>query len=157
MPSGVPLGDQFRVGEFHAPGSDASPDVAMSAGGAFVVVWRDLEAMAIGIEESVQDDHVRSRIGQVYYLGELLEELQALGVMGLRLGELPAARAQPSGADVLTHALIDALLGSCGLGDLGGLFPPDDEQWRDADSLDLLRIVVGIASGLEPAIVLATR
>ena len=34
---------------------------------------RDLEAIAIGIEESVQDDHVRSRIGQVYYLGELLE------------------------------------------------------------------------------------
>ena len=34
---------------------------------------RDLEAMAIGIEESVQDDHVRSRIGQVYYLGELLD------------------------------------------------------------------------------------
>jgi tyrosine phenol-lyase len=34
---------------------------------------RDLEAMAIGIEESVQDDHIRSRIGQVYYLGELLD------------------------------------------------------------------------------------
>jgi tyrosine phenol-lyase len=34
---------------------------------------RDLEAIAIGIEESVQDDQVRSRIGQVYYLGELLE------------------------------------------------------------------------------------
>jgi tyrosine phenol-lyase len=34
---------------------------------------RDLEAMAIGIEESVEDDHVRARIGQVYYLGELLE------------------------------------------------------------------------------------
>jgi 2-C-methyl-D-erythritol 2,4-cyclodiphosphate synthase len=52
-----------------------------------------------------------------------------------------------SDADVLTHALIDALLGSCGLGDLGGLFPPDDEQWRDADSLDLLRIVVGKLPG----------
>jgi 2-C-methyl-D-erythritol 2,4-cyclodiphosphate synthase len=52
-----------------------------------------------------------------------------------------------SDADVLTHALIDALLGSCGLGDLGGLFPPDDEQWRDADSLDLLRIVIGRLPG----------
>lgn len=52
-----------------------------------------------------------------------------------------------SDADVLTHAVIDALLGSCGLGDLGGLFPPDDEQWRDADSLDLLRIVVGKLPG----------
>lgn len=52
-----------------------------------------------------------------------------------------------SDADVLTHALIDALLGSCGLGDLGELFPPDDEQWRDADSLDLLRIVIGKLPG----------
>jgi 2-C-methyl-D-erythritol 2,4-cyclodiphosphate synthase len=52
-----------------------------------------------------------------------------------------------SDADVLTHALIDALLGSCGLGDLGGLFPPDDEQWRDANSLDLLRIAIGKLPG----------
>jgi tyrosine phenol-lyase len=35
---------------------------------------RDMEALAIGIEESVQDDHVRSRIGQVRYLGQLLEQ-----------------------------------------------------------------------------------
>ena len=35
---------------------------------------RDMEALAIGIEESVQDEHVRSRVGQVRYLGELLEE-----------------------------------------------------------------------------------
>ena len=52
-----------------------------------------------------------------------------------------------SDADVLAHALIDALLGACGLGDLGELFPDSEEQWRDADSIDLLRIVVGRMSG----------
>ncbi|MBM3667640.1 MAG: 2-C-methyl-D-erythritol 2,4-cyclodiphosphate synthase [Actinobacteria bacterium] len=52
-----------------------------------------------------------------------------------------------SDADVLTHAVIDALLGSCGLGDIGTLFPPDEEQWRGADSFDLLRIVLGRLPG----------
>ncbi|HKH23407.1 MAG TPA: 2-C-methyl-D-erythritol 2,4-cyclodiphosphate synthase [Solirubrobacterales bacterium] len=52
-----------------------------------------------------------------------------------------------SDADVLTHAVIDALLGAGGLGDLGELFPDDEEQWRDADSIDMLRVVVGRMSG----------
>ncbi len=52
-----------------------------------------------------------------------------------------------SDADVLTHAVIDALLGAAGMGDLGTLFPDDDERWRDADSIDLLRTVVGTVSG----------
>lgn len=52
-----------------------------------------------------------------------------------------------SDADVLTHAVIDALLGACGLGDLGELFPDAEEQWRDADSIDMLRVVVGRISG----------
>ena len=46
-----------------------------------------------------------------------------------------------SDADVLTHAIIDALLGAAGLGDIGEQFPDDDERWRDADSLELLRTV----------------
>ena len=46
-----------------------------------------------------------------------------------------------SDADVLLHALMDALLGAAGLGDIGIHFPPSDEQWRDSSSLDLLRIV----------------
>jgi 2-C-methyl-D-erythritol 2,4-cyclodiphosphate synthase len=52
-----------------------------------------------------------------------------------------------SDADVLTHAVIDALLGATGLGDLGELFPDTEEQWRDASSIDLLRIVIGRMSG----------
>jgi 2-C-methyl-D-erythritol 2,4-cyclodiphosphate synthase len=52
-----------------------------------------------------------------------------------------------SDADVLTHAVIDALLGAGGLGDLGALFPPEDERWRDADSIDMLRIAIGQLPG----------
>ena len=46
-----------------------------------------------------------------------------------------------SDGDVLTHAVIDALLGAAGLGDIGQHFPDTDEQWKDADSMELLRIV----------------
>jgi 2-C-methyl-D-erythritol 2,4-cyclodiphosphate synthase len=46
-----------------------------------------------------------------------------------------------SDADVLTHAVIDALLGAAGLGDIGDHFPDTDERWRDADSLELLQSV----------------
>ncbi len=46
-----------------------------------------------------------------------------------------------SDADVLAHAVADALLGAAGLGDLGSLFPSDDERWRGADSLGLLAAV----------------
>ena len=52
-----------------------------------------------------------------------------------------------SDADVLTHAVIDAILGAGGGGDIGTLFPDDDERWRDADSIDLLRIAVGTVAG----------
>ena len=54
--------------------------------------------------------------------------------------EIPADRglAGHSDADVLTHAIIDALLGATGLGDIGQHFPDTDEQWKDADSMELL-------------------
>ena len=52
-----------------------------------------------------------------------------------------------SDADVLTHAVIDALLGASGGGDIGTMFPDDDEQWQGADSIDLLRTVVGTIAG----------
>lgn len=47
-----------------------------------------------------------------------------------------------SDADVLTHALMDALLGAAAMGDIGHLFPDNDAQYAGADSLKLLRIVM---------------
>ena len=63
-----------------------------------------------------------------------------------------------SDADVLTHAVIDALLGAAGLGDLGMHFPDTDERWKDADSLDLLRRTHALLgdAGLSPVNVDAT-
>ena len=51
-----------------------------------------------------------------------------------------------SDADVLTHAVIDALLGAAGLDDIGTHFPDTDERWRGADSLELLRESVRLAA-----------
>ncbi len=47
-----------------------------------------------------------------------------------------------SDADVLTHAVMDALLGACGLGDIGRLFPDTDPAYEGADSMELLRSVI---------------
>jgi 2-C-methyl-D-erythritol 2,4-cyclodiphosphate synthase len=61
--------------------------------------------------------------------------------------EIPHERglAGHSDADVLAHAIADAVLGAAGLGDIGEHFPDSDEAWRDADSLELLRAVVARA------------
>lgn len=49
-----------------------------------------------------------------------------------------------SDADVLVHALMDALLGALSLGDIGQHFPPGDARWKDADSLKLLEEVMAL-------------
>lgn len=49
-----------------------------------------------------------------------------------------------SDADVLIHAIIDALLGAAGLGDIGDHFPPSEEKYRGIDSMELLKTTLGL-------------
>ena len=85
------------------------------------------------------------RIG-IGYDSHRLEEGEKLVIGGVEI-EHERGLTGHSDADVLVHALIDALLGSCGLGDLGTLFPPGEEEWRDANSMDMLRVVIGKLPG----------
>jgi 2-C-methyl-D-erythritol 2,4-cyclodiphosphate synthase len=70
-----------------------------------------------------------------------LEAGRRLVLGGVEIEESEAGLAGHSDADVLAHAVIDALLGAAGLGDIGQHFPDTDERWRDADSIELLRAV----------------
>ena len=62
--------------------------------------------------------------------GVLLDHPQNLGLDG------------HSDADVLTHSIMDALLGALSLGDIGKYFPPSDDKWKDANSLFLLSEII---------------
>ena len=64
--------------------------------------------------------------------GQQLDHPEGLGLHG------------HSDADVLVHAIMDAMLGALSLGDIGKYFPPDDPQWKGADSLVLLEQVVAL-------------
>ncbi len=72
------------------------------------------------------------------YDSHRFEEGRRLILGGVEIEGAERGLAGHSDADVLTHAIIDALLGAAGLGDIGQHFPDTDERWRDADSLELL-------------------
>jgi 2-C-methyl-D-erythritol 2,4-cyclodiphosphate synthase len=72
--------------------------------------------------------------------------------------ESPVGLDGHSDADVLTHAVIDALLGAAALGDIGTHFPDSDARYRDADSIALLEatLTLIIGAGFEPVNIDAT-
>lgn len=101
------------------------------------------------------------RIGQGYDIHRLVEG-RPLILGGI---EIPYDQGLlgHSDADVLTHAIMDALLGAAALGDIGHYFPPEDPQWKDANSIVLLQKIVdlvrqkGWAIGNVDAVVVAER
>ncbi len=79
------------------------------------------------------------RVGLGYDLHRLVEGRKLI-IGGV---EFPFEKGEDghSDGDVLLHAVTDALLGASGLGDIGSYFPPEDPQWKDADSAKLLQAV----------------
>jgi 2-C-methyl-D-erythritol 2,4-cyclodiphosphate synthase len=75
-----------------------------------------------------------------------LEEGRPLVLGGVEV-EHDRGLAGHSDGDVIAHAVVDAILGAAGLGDIGSLFPSDDPAWKGASSLDLLRRAVAEVRG----------
>jgi len=88
----------------------------------------------------IEDHHLMTLTG-IGYDSHRLAAGRRLVLGGV---EIPADQGLEghSDADVLTHAIIDALLGAAGLGDIGEHFPDTDERFRDADSIELLQTVL---------------
>lgn len=80
------------------------------------------------------------RIGHGYDVHKLVEGRRLI-VGGVEIPHTMGLLGH-SDADVLLHAISDALLGACAMGDIGKLFPDTDDRWEGADSLVILREVV---------------
>jgi len=83
------------------------------------------------------------RVGQGFDVHPWSDDPRPLVLGGVVL-ESGRGLAGHSDADVVAHAIADALLGAAGLGDIGSHFPDTDSRWRGADSLTLLGHVIGL-------------
>ena len=83
------------------------------------------------------------RVGQGFDIHRFEETPTPGRVLVLGGQKFPGERALVghSDADVIAHAVADALLGAAGLGDIGQHFPDTDEKWKNADSIEILRSV----------------
>ncbi len=81
------------------------------------------------------------RIGHGYDIHAFDDASQGLALGGIEIPHTRGVKAHSDG-DVILHALIDALLGAAGLGDIGLLFPDTDQRWLDAPSSEMLHRVL---------------
>jgi 2-C-methyl-D-erythritol 2,4-cyclodiphosphate synthase len=79
------------------------------------------------------------RVG-IGYDSHRFDPARRLVLGGIEIPDTPGL-AGHSDADAVAHAIADAMLGAAALGDIGSHFPPDDDRWKDADSMALLASV----------------
>ncbi|MBT9155319.1 MAG: Bifunctional enzyme IspD/IspF [Firmicutes bacterium] len=127
--------------EAQATGITATDDAALVfSGGHHVVV---VEGEPANVKLTTPSDLARFSTSSVTRMGMGMDVHRLVPGRRLVLGgvEIPSSLGLlgHSDADVVTHAVMDALLGAAGLGDIGQHFPDSDERYLDADSLELLR------------------
>lgn len=147
----------------HEPQHDATDDAALveAVGGQVVVVVGDPDNVKLTSPADLAHARDRAgrtgpalaRVGMGFDVHPFSAEVGRRLVLGGVEVEGAAGLAGHSDADVVSHAVADALLGAAGQGDLGSHFPDHDPTWAGADSLVLLRRVVEIvaAAGWRPA------
>ncbi len=136
----------------HASAGDATDDAALveAAGGRVVVVAgeehnrkitdpNDLRWARQQLEGTAMTNAMTTRVGQGFDIHRFSDDAARPLVLGGVVFEGARGLHGHSDADAIAHAVIDALLGAAGLGDIGEHFPDTDPQWKGADSLQLLR------------------
>ena len=126
------------TGETNA-GDDAQ--VARAAGLAVALVEGDERLRKLTFAEDFMQTHPRTGTG---FDVHRLAEGEELWLCGVRI-EHERGLAGHSDADVALHAVVDAVLGACGAGDIGQHFPPSDAQWRGAPSSRFVEHAVSLA------------
>ena len=100
--------------------------------------------LAQAAAERTDADAGAVRVGQGFDAHRLVEG-RRLVLGGVEIGH-PRGLLGHSDADVLAHAITDAVLGAAAMGDIGTHFPPGAPEWKDADSLELLKKAVALAA-----------
>jgi 2-C-methyl-D-erythritol 4-phosphate cytidylyltransferase/2-C-methyl-D-erythritol 2,4-cyclodiphosphate synthase len=141
----------FRYGEILAahrawvgePGAGDDAQVARAAGLAVALVDGDERLRKLTFAEDFTDMPAFPRTGTGYDVHRLAEG-EELWLCGVRIAH-DRGLSGHSDADVALHAVVDALLGAAGAGDIGEHFPPSDPQWRGAPSSRFVEHAVGLA------------
>ena len=136
----------------HSSAADATDDAALveAVGGRVVVVAGeednrkitdpdDLRWARQHISTHTGSDAMTTRVGQGFDIHRFSDDAKRQLVLGGVVFEGSRGLHGHSDADAVTHAVIDALLGAAGLGDIGEHFPDTDPKWKGADSIQMLR------------------
>ena len=106
----------------------------------FKITWTEDMATARALAEK-NFPRSQTRTGLGYDVHQLVPERKLI-LGGIEIKDSPLGLLGHSDADLLTHAVMDSILGAAGLDDIGNIFPASDEKFRNADSIELLKEVL---------------